>query len=111
MHPMGYICDKLQSFIKPSNKQNPLDLDYNNYNNNTININRANNIGSKNIGSKNVLTNNVPILDISNAIISLNGEDIEPPSYREVRDENVVCYKKTMLFNGYSDTLIWRPRI
>jgi hypothetical protein len=91
MHPMGYICDKLQSFIKPSNKQNPLDLDYNN--------------------SKNVRKNNVPTLDISNAIISLNDEDLEPPSYREVRDESVVCYKKTMLFNGYSDTLIWRPRI
>ena len=111
MHPMGYICDKLQSFIKPSNNQNsnnqnsnnknPLDLDYNNYNNNTININR----------SKNVSTKNVPTLDISNAIISLNDEDIEPPSYREVRDESVVCYKKTILFNGYSDTLIARPRM
>jgi len=106
MHPMGYICDKLQSFIKPSNNQNPPDLGYNNYNNNTININRT-----KNIGSKNVRKNNVPILDISNAIISLNDEDIEPPSYREVRDESVVCYNKTMLFNGYSDTLIGRPRI
>jgi hypothetical protein len=91
MHPMGYICDKLQSFIKPSNNLNPTDLGYNNYNN--------------------VRKNNVPTLDISNAIISLNDEDLEPPSYREVRDENVVCYKKTMLFNGYSDTLIWRPRI
>ena len=91
MHPMGYICDKLQSFIKPSNKQNPLDLDYNNYNN--------------------IRTKNVPILDISNAIISLNDEDLEPPSYREVRNESVVCYKKTMLFNGYSDTLIGRPRM
>lgn len=106
MHPMGYICDKLQSFIKPSNNQNPNnqnspDLGYNNYNNNTININR----------SKNVRKNNVPILDISNAIISLNDDDIEPPSYREVRDESVVCYKKTMLFNGYSDTLIGRPRM
>jgi hypothetical protein len=106
MHPMGYICDKLQSFIKPSNNQNtnnlnPTDLGYNNYNNNTININR----------SKNVRKKNVPTLDISNAIISLYNEDLEPPSYREVRDESVVCYKKTMLFNGYSDTLIWRPRI
>jgi hypothetical protein len=108
MHPMGYICDKLQSFIKPSNNQNPnnqnspdLGYNYNNYNNNTININR----------SKNVRKNNVPTLDISSAIISLNNEDLEPPSYREVRDESVVCYKKTMLFNGYSDTLIWRPRI
>lgn len=109
MHPMGYICDKLQSFIKPSNNQNsnnlnPTDLgynNYNNYNNNTININR----------SKNVRKNNVPTLDISNAIISLNDEDLEPPSYREIRDESVVCYKKTMLFNGYSDTLIGRPRM
>jgi len=106
MHPMGYICDKLQSFIKPSNNQNsnnqnPTDLGYNNYNNNTININR----------SKNVRKKNVPILDISNAIISLNDEDLEPPSYREIRDESVVCYKKTMLFNGYSDTLIGRPRM
>jgi hypothetical protein len=109
MHPMGYICDKLQSFIKPSNKQNPLDLDYNNYN--TININRTNNVSTKNVPTKNVPTKNVPTLDISNSIISLNDEDIEPPSYREVRDESVVCYKKTMLFNGYSDTLIARPRI
>jgi hypothetical protein len=101
MHPMGYICDKLQSFIKPSNKQHPPDLDYNNYNNNTINDNRSNNVKTK----------NVPTLDISNSIISLNDEDIEPPSYREVRDEGVVYYKKTMLFNGYSDTLIGRPRM
>jgi len=91
MHPMGYICDKLQSYIKPSNKQNSTDLGYNN--------------------SKNVRKNNVPTLDISNSIISLNDEDLEPPSYREVRDESVVCYKKTMLFNGYSDTLIGRPRM
>lgn len=91
MHPMGYICDKLQSFIKPSNNQNPLDLDYNN--------------------SNNVRKNNVPTLDISSAIISLYNDDIEPPSYREVRDESVVCYKNTMLFNGYSDTLIGRPRM
>jgi hypothetical protein len=91
MHPMGYICDKLQSFIKPSNNQNPPDLGYNN--------------------SNNVRTKNVPLLDISNAIISLNDDDLEPPSYREVRNESIVCYKKTILFNGYSDTLIGRPRI
>ena len=86
MHP---ICNKLSSLLKPSKKPNHLDLDYNNYNNNRI--------------------KNVPSLDISNAIISLNNEDEEePPSYREVRNEGANFYKKTLLFNGFSDTLIGR---
>ena len=97
MHFMGYICDKLQSILTPSNKQHPIDLDYSNYNNNTININRA----------KNVRTKNIPTLDISNAIISLNNEDEEPPSYREIRTNGVNFYRNTM----FSDTLIRRPHM
>ena len=85
MHP---ICNKLSALFKPSKQRNNPDLDYNNYNNNR--------------------TKNVPTLDISNAIVSLNNEDEEPPSYREIRNESAVFYKKTMLFNGFSDTLIGR---
>ena len=85
MHP---ICNKLSALFKHSKQHNNTDLDYNNYNNNR--------------------TKNVPTLDISNAIISLNNEDEEPPSYREIRNERAVFYKKTMLFNGFSDTLIGR---
>ena len=103
---MGTICNKLSSLLKPSNKPNNLDLDYCNYNNNTINNNRI-----KNVPIKNVPIKNMPTLDISNAIISLNNEDEEPPSYREVRNEGANFYKKTMLFNGFSDTLIARPRM
>jgi hypothetical protein len=56
--------------------------------------------------------NYLPSLDISNAIILNNSNDyIEPPSYREVRDEGSIFYKKTMLFNGFSDTLIPKPRL
>ena len=102
MHPMGYICDKLQTFLTPSNKQHPIDLDYSNYNNNTINGNRA-----KNVPTKNVPTKNVPTLDISNAIISLNNEDEEPPPYREIRTNGVNFYRNTM----FSDTLIRRPHM
>ena len=52
--------------------------------------------------------NYLPSLDISNAIILNNSnDDIEPPSYREVRDEGSIFYKKTMLF----DTLIPKPRL
>ena len=78
----------MSALFKHSKQHNNPDLDYNNYNNNR--------------------TKNVPTLDISNAIISLNNEDEEPPSYREIRNERAVFYKKTMLFNGFSDTLIGR---
>ena len=88
---MHSICNKLSALFKPSKQHNNPDLDYNNYINNR--------------------TKNVPTLDISNAIISLNNEDEEPPSYREVRDEGSIFYKKTMLFNGFSDTLIPKPRL
>ena len=93
MHPIcnKSICNKLSALFKPSKQHNNLDLDYNNYTNNR--------------------TKNVPTLDISNAIISLNNEDEEPPSYREIRNEGALFYKKTMLFNGFSDTLIGRGRM
>ena len=105
MHPMGSICNKLSNIIKGSTKLERQDLDYNNYNNNTIN---------------NIRKKNVPVLDISNNInnrnnrnnINLNtNNDEEPPSYREVRNEDVNFYKKTMLFNSLSDSLITRPRM
>ena len=96
---MGSICNKLSNIIKGSTKFERQDLDYNNYNNNTIN---------------NIRKKNVPVLDISNNINNINlntNNDEEPPSYREVRNEDVNFYKKTMLFNSLSDSLITRPRM
>ena len=88
---MGNICNILSIICKT-----PLTLKeedyYNYYNNNNKN------------------KNNIPTLDISNNVI-LNVEDDEPPSYREVRNEESIYNKKTMLFNGFSDTLIMHPRI
>jgi hypothetical protein len=100
---MGNICNKLYTLLKCSKNSDHLDLDFNNYNNNRINNNRT-----KNVLTKNVLTKNVPNLDISNAIININNTEDEPPSYREVREGTANFYKKTMLFNGFSDTLIGR---
>ena len=54
---------------------------------------------------KNIDSNNIPKLDISNNIIALIDDDEEPPSYREVRNEEANFYKKTMLFNGFSGNM------
>jgi hypothetical protein len=110
---MGNICNKLYTLLKCSKNSDHLDLDFNNYNNNRINNNRTKNVLTKNVLTKNVLTKNVltknvPNLDISNAIININNTEDEPPSYREVREGTANFYKKTMLFNGFSDTLIGR---
>jgi hypothetical protein len=90
---MGNICNKLYSLLRCSKNSNNLDEDY---------VNATNATNRK---------KNVPPLTISNAISNLNNTEDEPPSYREVREGNANFYKKTMLFNGFSDTLIARPRM
>ena len=96
---MGNICKKLSFLVKSSNKANHLNTNTNtNTNTNNTNTNTNNNT---NTNKKN---NYIPSLIISNNSISF--EDEEPPSYREVRDERANFYKKTMLFNGFSDSLI-----
>ena len=87
---MGNICNKLYSLLRCSKNSNNLDEDYVNA------VNRK---------------KNVPPLTISNAISNLNNTEDEPPSYREVRNEGDKFYKKTILFNGFSDSLIARPRM
>ena len=77
------------------------DTDFNSYNNNTINNNRKKSIDS----------NNIPTLDISNNVIALIDDDDEPPSYREVRNEEANFYKKTMLFNGFSGNMNPKARL
>jgi hypothetical protein len=84
---MGNICIKLYTLLKCSKNSNNLDQD---------DANTTNRI------------KNVPPLTISNAIININNTEDEPPSYREVREGTANFYKKTMLFNGFSDTLIGR---
>jgi hypothetical protein len=76
------------------------DTDFNRYNNNTINNNRKKIIDS----------NTIPALDISNNVIALI-DDEEPPSYREVRNEEANFYKKTMLFNGFSGNMNPRAKL
>lgn len=76
------------------------DADFNRYNNNTINNNRKKIIDS----------NTIPALDISNNVIALI-DDEEPPSYREVRNEEANFYKKTMLFNGFSGNMNPRAKL
>ena len=93
---MGNICNKLYSLLRYSKNSNNLDEDYVNATNATNATNRK---------------KNVPPLTISNAISNLNNDENEPPSYREVREGSANFYKKTMLFNGFSDTLIARPRM
>ena len=83
---MGNICNILSIISKTPLTLNEEDISYNHNNNKKY----------------------LPSLDISNAIILNNtNENIEPPSYREVRDEGSIFYKKTMLF----DTLIPKPRL
>ena len=100
---MGNICKKLSFLVKSSNKANHLNTNTNTNtnNNNNNNTNNTNNNTSNNNNKKNKY---IPSLIISNNSISF--EDEEPPSYREVRDERANFYKKTMLFNGFSDSLI-----
>jgi hypothetical protein len=83
----------LYSLLRCSKNSNNLDEDY---------VNAVNATNRK---------KNVPPLTISNAISNLNNDENEPPSYREVREGSANFYKKTMLFNGFSDTLIARPRM
>ena len=99
---MGNICKKLSFLVKSSNKANHLNTN-NNTNNNT-NTNTNTNNTNNNTNNTNKKNNYIPSLIISNNSISF--EDEEPPSYREVRDERANFYKKTMLFNGFSDSLI-----
>ena len=90
---MGNICNKLYYYFKSSKNPDTLDVDY---------VNATNAANRK---------KNVPPLTISNAISNLNNTEDEPPSYREVRNEGDKFYKKTILFNGFSDSLIARPRM
>ena len=104
---MGNICKKLSFLVKSSNKANHLNTNTNtnNTNNNTNNTNTNNtNTNTTNTTNTNKKNKYIPSLIISNNSISF--EDEEPPSYREVRDERANFYKKTMLFNGFSDSLI-----
>ena len=97
---MGNICKKLSFLVKSSNKANHLNTNTNTNTNTSTNTNTNTN----NTNNNNKKNKYIPSLIISNNSISF--EDEEPPSYREVRDERANFYKKTMLFNGFSDSLI-----
>ena len=100
---MGNICKKLSFLVKSSNKANHLNTNTNTNNTNNTNTNTNTN-NTNNTNNNNKKNKYIPSLIISNNSISF--EDEEPPSYREVRDERANFYKKTMLFNGFSDSLI-----